>query len=351
MQRVLWTSANPPYQAKGFPGSWRMKEPLLCVDNLTTRFTTSSGTVLAVDRVSFSISRGEVLGIVGESGSGKSQIFMSIAGLLPPNGQVSGEARFLGRNLIGADESELNRIRGRALAFVFQDPMTALHPFRTIASQLTEMLRLHRGLDHGAARAEALRLLDRVHIPDAKRRLDMYPHELSGGMRQRVMIAMSISCNPRLLIADEPTTALDVTVQLQVLDLLDELRRDEGIAIALITHDMGVVSRLSDRVIVIYAGNIVEEGTTEEVLLSPTHPYTQGLLASMPDLYRPLSALSPIPGYPPDGRQARKGCMFAPRCSRAQNVCRDVFPELTARTGRQRQACHFPISGSQGLAS
>lgn len=327
-----------------------MKEPLLTVNNLTTRFATSSGSVLAVDRVSFSIRQGEVLGIVGESGSGKSQIFMSIAGLLPPNGRAKGEAFFAGRNLIGADEKTLNRIRGRELAFIFQDPMTALHPFRTIAAQLTEMLRLHRGLGQVAARAEALRLMERVHIPDARRRLDMHPHELSGGMRQRVMIAMAISCGPRLLIADEPTTALDVTVQLQVLDLLDELRREEGLAIALITHDMGVVSRLSDRVLVIYAGNIVEEGTTEEVLLAPTHPYTTGLLASMPDLNRPRSALTPIPGYPPDGRQARKGCMFAPRCVRAQALCHEQAPALEARTGHQKQACHFPISGNVKVA-
>ncbi len=329
-----------------------MNQPLLTVRNLTTRFATERGTVLAVDNVSFSLAAGEVLGVVGESGSGKSQMFMSMAGLSAGNVEVSGEAIFNGRDLIGADERTLNRVRGRELAFIFQDPMTALNPFRRLSSQLLEMLVLHRRLGRAAARAEALRLLDRVRIPDAKRRLDMYPHELSGGMRQRVMIAMALSCAPKLLIADEPTTALDVTVQIQVLDLIDEIRREEGLAVVLVSHDMGVVARLSDRVMVVYAGNIVERGTTEEVLLSPTHPYTRDLLASMPDIARPVSELVPVDGYPPDGRQARVGCMFAPRCRQARPICREVAPVLEPRDAGHQQACHFPLPTDQArLAS
>jgi len=328
----------------GRAGVGLMPEPLLTVRNLTTRFDTAGGQVLAVDNVSFTLNAGEVLGIVGESGSGKSQIFMSIAGLLASNGTVSGEAIFAGRDLIKAGEATLNTIRGRELAFIFQDPMTALNPFRRISSQLTEMLSLHRGLSHHAARAEALRLLNRVRIPEAARRLDMYPHELSGGMRQRVMIAMALSCSPKLLIADEPTTALDVTVQIQVLDLINELRRDEGLAVVLITHDMGVVARLSDRILVVYAGNIVEQGRTEDVLLAPSHPYTAGLLASMPDINRPIEELMPVQGYPPDGRQARVGCMFAPRCGRVQQLCRVQTPAMTQSSSASHlQACHFPL--------
>jgi len=328
-----------------------MTEPLLTVKNLTTRYATASGSVLAVDNVSFTLNAGEVLGIVGESGSGKSQIFMSIAGLTAPNGKIMGEAMFNGRDLITAGEKTLNQVRGRELAFIFQDPMTALNPFRNLSSQLTEMLMLHRGMSKSAARAEALRLMNRVRIPEANRRLDMFPHELSGGMRQRVMIAMALSCSPKLLIADEPTTALDVTVQIQVLDLIDEIRREEGLAVVLITHDMGVVARLSDRVLVVYAGNIVEQGSTDEVLLAPSHPYTHGLLSSMPDIGRPLGELVPVQGYPPDGRQERRGCMFAPRCRQSQPVCTERTPVLTPAFGAHGQACHFPLNADARLAS
>jgi oligopeptide transport system ATP-binding protein len=324
-----------------------MTEPLLTVKNLTTRFHTESGPVLAVDNVSFTLDAGEVLGVVGESGSGKSQMFMSIAGLSAGNAEISGEAVFNGRNLVNADERVMNAVRGRELAFIFQDPMTALNPFRKLSSQLTEMLVLHRGLGRETARAEALRLLDRVRIPEARRRLDMFPHELSGGMRQRVMIAMALSCSPKLLVADEPTTALDVTVQIQVLDLIDELRREQGLAVVLITHDMGVTARLSDRVMVVYAGNIVEQGTAEDVLLHPTHPYTHALLSSMPDMGRNAGALTPVKGYPPDGRQARVGCMFAPRCDRAQAMCREITPILAPRGARHAQACHFPLTDDE----
>ena len=327
-----------------------MSEPLLAVRNLTTRFATASGSVLAVDNVSFTLNAGEVLGIVGESGSGKSQIFMSIAGLMAPNGKVTGQAIFNGRDLIDAGERTLNQVRGRELSFIFQDPMTALNPFRNLSSQLTEMLMLHRGMSKSEARAEALRLMNRVRIPEASRRLDMFPHELSGGMRQRVMIAMALSCSPKLLIADEPTTALDVTVQIQVLDLIDEIRRDEGLAVALITHDMGVVARLSDRVLVVYAGNIVEQGSTDEVLLAPNHPYTHALLSSMPDIGRPLGELVPVQGYPPDGRQERKGCMFAPRCHKSQPKCTERTPVLTPAFGGHGQACHFPLNTDARLA-
>ncbi|QQR38471.1 ABC transporter ATP-binding protein [Devosia rhizoryzae] len=320
-----------------------MSEPLLDVRNLSIRFQTQSAPILAVDNVSFSISAGEVLGVVGESGSGKSQTFMALGGLLAANGDATGEALFNGQNLLSLDERQLNRIRGQQISYIFQDPMTALNPFRTVAAQLCELLELHRGLDMAAARSGALQLLERVRIPEARRRLDMYPHELSGGMRQRVMIAMALSNRPKLLIADEPTTALDVTVQIQVLDILDELRRDENLAVVLITHDMGVVARLAHRVMVVYAGTIVEQGKVDEVLMHPSHPYTVGLLSSMPDLAAPTRAISPIPGYPPDGRQARQGCMFEPRCSSADGMCRTVVPVLRALPNGQWAACHHPV--------
>lgn len=320
-----------------------MPEPLLTVRNLSVRFDTPEGSVLAVDNISFSIDQGEVLGVVGESGSGKSQTFMAIGGLLAENGVASGEAIFAGENLLTLPEPALNRIRGRQISYIFQDPMTALNPFRTVSAQITELLRLNRGFSQSAARAEALHLLERVRIPEAPRRLGMYPHELSGGMRQRIMIAMALANQPKLLIADEPTTALDVTVQIQILDILDELRRDENLAVVLITHDMGVVSRLAHRVLVAYAGTIVEEGRVEDVLLHPTHPYTAGLLQSMLDITGPLRDVQPIPGSPPDGRQARIGCMFEPRCNRAQPLCKEQTPFLLPEGATHRQACYFPI--------
>ncbi|WP_116652947.1 ABC transporter ATP-binding protein [Pelagibacterium sediminicola] len=320
-----------------------MHQPLLDVRNLSVRFQTAGAPVIAVDNISFSVSQGEVLGVVGESGSGKSQTFMALGGLLASNGETTGEALLEGHDLLALSDRELDHIRGQKISYIFQDPMTALNPFRSVAAQMTELLRLHRGLGQARARTEALRLLERVRVPDARRRLDAYPHELSGGMRQRVMIAMALSNQPRLLIADEPTTALDVTVQIQVLDILDELRREENLAVVLITHDMGVVARLAHRIMVVYAGTIAEEGEAEDVLLRPSHPYTAGLLASMPDLAAPLTQLQPIRGYPPDGRKARIGCMFAPRCFKVQPVCRDVTPALEARVSRQRQACHFPL--------
>src|SRR5690554_1384037 len=244
-----------------------MNQPLLDVQNLSVRFQTESTPVIAVDNVSLTVAQGEVLGVVGESGSGKSQTFMALGGLLASNGKATGKALLDGENLLALTDRQLDRVRGQKVSYIFQDPMTALNPFRTVASQMTELLKLHRGLDRASARAEALRLLERVRVPDARRRLDAYPHELSGGMRQRVMIAMALSNQPRLLIADEPTTALDVTVQIQVLDILDELRREENLAVVLITHDMGVVARLAHRVIVVYAGTIVEEGAAEDVLM------------------------------------------------------------------------------------
>lgn len=321
-----------------------MNQPLLDVQNLSVRFQTESTPVIAVDNVSLTVAQGEVLGVVGESGSGKSQTFMALGGLLASNGRATGKALLDGENLLALTDRQLDRVRGQKVSYIFQDPMTALNPFRTVASQMTELLKLHQGLDRAGARAEALRLLERVRVPDARRRLDAYPHELSGGMRQRVMIAMALSNRPRLLIADEPTTALDVTVQIQVLDILDELRREENLAVVLITHDMGVVARLAHRVIVVYAGTIVEEGAAEDVLMRPTHPYTAGLLASMPDLAAPLSRLQPITGYPPDGQKERVGCMFEPRCRKAQSICKQQVPLLEARTGVQRQACHFPLT-------
>ena len=323
-----------------------MEEPrqILAVTDLRLRFETESGPVTAVDGVSFSLRAGEVLGVVGESGSGKSQMFLAIGRLNAANAEVSGQIEFDGQDLSAIPEPALNRLRGKEFSYIFQDPMTALNPFRTVEAHLTEMLRLHRNLSGKAASAEALRLLTSVRIPDPARRLKMYPHELSGGMRQRVVIAMALSCQPQLIIADEPTTALDVTVQLQVLDILDDLRRESGLSVVLITHDMGVVARLSDRVMVVYAGRIVETGPTEALLLRPKHPYTQALLASSPDIHRSGKPLEPIEGQPPDPRAPRRGCLFAPRCPLAEARCRAEVPELLGRD--RRVACHFAEPGA-----
>src|SRR4051794_36512425 len=303
--------------------------PLLSVKELRTYFSEDDKTVRAVDGVSFDVARGETLGIVGESGSGKSVTNLSIMRLIPsPPGRIAGgEVLFDGRNLLTLPEHQMRAVRGKRIAMIFQDPMTSLNPFMRISHQLMEVTRLHLGHSRADAKSHAIRMLELVGIPDARKRADSYPHEFSGGMRQRVMIAMALSCQPELLIADEPTTALDVTIQAQILDLIQKLKQDTGTSVILITHDLGVVAGTASRVIVMYAGRIFEVSTTAELFARPGNPYTKGLLLSVPD---PTCAeqkeLYQIPGLPPDLAAPRAGCPFADRCYRAEQICREQFP-------------------------
>src|SRR5713101_2962895 len=288
---------------------------LLEVTNLNTRFDTPDGEVKAVNDVSFAIDEGETVGVVGESGAGKSQAFLTVMGLLAANGRATGSARFRGAELLGLAPAELNRIRGSRIAMIFQDAMTSLNPYLRISRQMTEVLVTHRGMNESEARKAAVAMLDRVRIPEAKRRFDTYPHEFSGGMRQRVMIAMALLCEPELLIADEPTTALDVTIQAQILDLMRDLKRGGRTAIVMITHAMGVVAGLCDRVLVMYGGRIVEEAPVRDIFYDPQHPYTHGLLRSMPRLDEAIMAeLRTIPGQPPNLQHLPPGCAFHERC-------------------------------------
>ncbi|HEX2580521.1 MAG TPA: oligopeptide/dipeptide ABC transporter ATP-binding protein [Dongiaceae bacterium] len=319
-----------------------MMDAVLSVADLQTVFATPEGDVHAVNGVSFTIGRGETLGVVGESGSGKSQIFMSIMGLLARNGRARGSVRFKGQEILNLSLAKLNKIRGEKMAMIFQDPMTSLNPYLTVRRQMTEVLVEHRGMSETQAQREAVRLLERVQIPEAGRRIGMYPHEFSGGMRQRVMIAMALLCSPELLIADEPTTALDVTVQAQILELLAELKRDLGMAIVLITHDLGVIARLADRVMVMYAGNIVEEAPVRDIFRSPQHPYTEGLLRSMPRLDENHGGrLRVIPGQPPNLQNLPSGCSFRERCSYAMEVCVTQVPRLETIATQRCKACHL----------
>jgi len=314
--------------------------PLLEVSDLQTRFAIPDGMVSAVNGVTFTLGRGETLGIVGESGSGKSQILMSLMGLLPANGTASGSVKLDGREILGLDRAALNKIRGTRLAMIFQDPMTALNPYLTIGRQLTEVLTFHQNLAPPVAREQAREILEQVHIPEPSRRLAMYPHELSGGMRQRVMIAMGMLCKPDLLLADEPTTALDVTIQAEILDLLAEQQAASGSAIILVTHDLGVVAGLCDRVIVLYGGRIVEEGPVRELFRDPQHPYTRALLHAMPRLNDDLAVpLSTIPGQPPNLAALGPGCAFAERCAYAEAACRTAVPALRPIGEGRRKAC------------
>jgi oligopeptide transport system ATP-binding protein len=312
---------------------------LLAIRGLTTRFATPDGDVAAVSDVNLDLRAGETLGVVGESGSGKSQLFLSVLGLLARNGRARGSARLDGQELIGLAPEALRRVRGGRIAMIFQDPMTSLNPFLTVGRQLTEGPMLHRGLDERTARARAIAMLDRVRIPDAARRLNQYPHEFSGGMRQRIMIAMALLPEPDVLIADEPTTALDVTVQAQILALLRELQASMGIATVLITHDLGVVAGLCDRVAVMYAGRIVEEAPVEPLFGAPSHPYTRALLGALPRVDADgAHDLVAIPGQPPNLQRAIAGCAFAPRCPRAEAPCATTRPDLRAH-GPGRAAC------------
>jgi oligopeptide transport system ATP-binding protein len=307
--------------------------PLLAVNNLQTFFKTREGEVRAVDGVSFAVERGTMLGIVGESGCGKSVTVLSIMGLIQPPGRVvEGSAVFQGSDLLKLKQSQLEDIRGREIGMIFQDPMTSLNPTLTIGTQITETLRRHLGMSKQQARKRAIELLEEVHIPNASSRLDDYPHRYSGGMRQRVMIAIAISCNPKLLIADEPTTALDVTVQAGVLDLLHELRTDHDMAVIIITHDMGVVAETANDIIVMYAGQIVEQTSAYDLFDRPEHPYTEALLEALPQVEGEgirEGRLRSIPGRPPDLIDPPKGCRFAPRCAYAGlDDCAVVQPEL-----------------------
>ncbi|MAB81243.1 MAG: peptide ABC transporter ATP-binding protein [Planctomycetes bacterium] len=316
--------------------------PMLSVHDLAVRFETPQGPVRAVDRVSFQVERGETLGIVGESGSGKSVTSLAIMGLVPnPPGIVDGgRAFFFEHNLLRLSDKELRAIRGHHIALIFQDPMTSLNPLLTIGRQLTEVLELHKGMSAAEARKHSAAGLGEVGIPDPEASLRSYPHEMSGGMRQRVMIAMALSCRPKLLLADEPTTALDVTIQAQILDLMKDLQEKHGMGIVLITHDLGVVAGMADRIQVMYAGRFVETGPTGELFARPGHPYTQGLLQAVPRLTgAPSSRLATIEGQPPDPMELRPGCAFFERCSYRNAQCERERPELQAFDGPARHAC------------
>jgi oligopeptide transport system ATP-binding protein len=331
------------------PMTDRNPDVVLEIRNLRTSFRTDDHVVKAVDGVSFSLRRGETLGLVGESGSGKSVACLSALRLLPvpPAFHPSGAIRYGGRDLLTIPEREIERLRGNRLAMIFQDPMTSLNPYLTVARQLTEVLEVHRRASPAAARRGAIAMLERVGIPDAARRIDQYPHQFSGGMRQRVMIAMALLCEPEVLFADEPTTALDVTIQAQILELIAELRAALGMAVVLVTHDLGVVAGMTDRVAVMYAGRLVEEGTTDEVFARPLHPYTRGLLASMPRIDTPPGAvLEAIPGLPPDLGDLPAGCPFHPRCPLAGDRCRREHPPRVAVSPTHRATC-FEIEGSR----
>ena len=318
-----------------------MNAPLLCVRDLVTTFRTESGVFPAVDGVSFDVAPGEALGIVGESGSGKSVTALSILGLLPdPPGRIaSGSIRFGGKEIVGLSKKALRDLRGPSIGMIFQEPMTSLNPVFTVGDQIVETIRAHEKVSAKSARARAIELLLRVGIAMPERRLQDYPHQLSGGMRQRVMIAIALACSPRLLLADEPTTALDVTIQAQLLDLLRDLQRDTRMAVVIITHNMGVIAEFADRVLVMYAGRVAEEGPVDAVFTSPRHPYTVGLLGSTPDLAHDSHRLATIPGVLPQLSETMPGCRFAPRCARRTEQCLREKPPLVSVGENQRAAC------------
>ena len=316
---------------------------LLEVKNLRTYFDSEDGVVKAVDGISFQLKRGETLGIVGESCSGKSVTNLSIIRLVPdpPGKIVSGEVNFNGSDLLLLSNEAIRKIRGRRIAMIFQDPMTSLNPFMKISKQLMEMTQLHLGHSKSQAYEHAIRMLETVGIPDARARADNYPHEFSGGMRQRVMIAMALSCEPELLIADEPTTALDVTIQAQILELIKKLKSETGTSVILITHDLGVVAGMTDHVVVMYAGKIFEQARTSELFSLPGNPYTKGLLKSVPDPTAEQGKLYQIPGLPPDVAHLKPGCPFAPRCDRVEEICRREFPPFVQLNADHYSLCHF----------
>ncbi len=324
---------------------------LLEVENLQTHFRTPDGINRAVDGVSFEVREGETLALVGESGCGKSVTALSILRLIPePPGKIAGAIRLQGRDLLRLSDRAMRDIRGNDISMIFQEPMTSLNPVLTIGRQLGETLRLHHGISRKAAERRALEMLDLVGIPEPRRRLADYPHRLSGGMRQRVMIAIALACDPKLLIADEPTTALDVTIQAQILDLMKDLKRRMDAAIVLITHDLGVVAEVAERVMVMYAGRKVEEAPVRDLFRTPRHPYTQGLLGAVPKLGSSLGGavarLAEIPGLVPSLKQRIAGCVFAGRCAFATDLCRQVAPALEAKAPNHLAACHYAVKAS-----
>ncbi|HWL56358.1 MAG TPA: oligopeptide/dipeptide ABC transporter ATP-binding protein [Paracoccus sp. (in: a-proteobacteria)] len=317
---------------------------LLEIRDLNVRFATTDGEVSAVNGINLDVGRGRTLGIVGESGSGKSQLAFSIMGLLARNGRASGSVRFDGTEILNAPPAVLNRIRADRIAMIFQDPMTSLNPYMRVSDQMAEVLTLHKGLSKREAVAESVRMLDAVKIPDAKGRIRLYPHEFSGGMRQRVMIAMALLCRPDLLIADEPTTALDVTVQAQIMELLADLQREFGMALILITHDLGVVAGSCERVMVMYGGRVMERAPVDPLFADPAHPYTQGLLAAIPRVDQKGDKLLAIPGSPPNMTHPPAGCPFAPRCAYVMPVCQQIMPPLEDFAPGRERACHAALA-------
>ncbi|MEW6524580.1 MAG: ABC transporter ATP-binding protein [Bacillota bacterium] len=331
-----------------------MGEKLVDIRNLKTTFYTTDGVVPAVDGVSLHIDRGETLGVVGESGCGKSVTALSVMRLIPwPPGKIeAGEIQFEGQDLLKKSEAQMRAIRGNDISMIFQEPMTSLNPVYTVGNQISEAIELHQGLDRRAALKRTVEMLKLVGIPLPERRVHEYPHQLSGGMRQRVMIAMALSCSPKLLIADEPTTALDVTIQAQILELMKRLKKELGMAIMLITHDLGVVAEMAQRVTVMYAGKVVEEAQVVPLFRRPLHPYTRGLLDSIPHMDAEKHRLHVIEGVVPNPMYMPKGCRFNPRCPYAQDKCREHEPELGELQPGRKVSCWFPLTGEQeGVAS
>lgn len=320
---------------------------LLDIKNLSVRFGTEARPIIAVEHLDLQIDAGEVVGIVGESGSGKSVTSLALMGLIDAPGRVSAESfSFDGRNLLTLPKRERRAMLGRDIAMIFQDPMTSLNPCFTVGDHLIETLAVHEGGSRKALRTRALELLTQVEIPDPARRMQAYPHQLSGGMSQRVMIALAIACNPRLLIADEPTTALDVTVQAQVLELLLRLQRERGMALMLITHDLGVVAETAHRVVVMYAGQVMETGTVPSIFTRPRHPYTEALLSALPENNIGRERLQTIPGVVPGAYDRPQGCLLAPRCQYAQESCRTTRPTLASPDAGTQVRCFFPLHAS-----
>jgi len=334
-----------------------MTKPLLSVCNLTVEFTIRGGVVPVIDDLSFELAAGETLSLVGESGCGKSMTALAIMGLIPsPPGVISAGSIILqGEDLIQASDTRLREIRGNEVSMVFQEPMTSLNPVYTVGEQIAETLRRHQGLTRSQAQAQAIQMIDAVQIPLPERRVHDYPHQLSGGMRQRIMIAMALACQPKILIADEPTTALDVTVQAQIFDLMQNLQKETGAAIILITHDMGSVAEMAERVVVMYAGRKIEDGRVEDILLQPQHPYTRGLIACVPHLLDTVTSdrpyLQEVPGMvPPLADFGFEGCMFAPRCNLVKDVCWQEKPDATKLTETQSAAC-WELASTNGTTN